>query len=251
VPADVPALDTMLAAWPGVEREHVGDWTLRFAGGFTGRANSVLALGDPGIPLDLAIARCEAAYAARALPVRFMLREGYHPPGLEPLLVERGYGWDRPALVLAGPLPATVEDARVVHAATPSEDWIETWLGEGGRGREREASARAILARVSQPRTFSLLREDGRPLATALGTRSPGWLGLSALVVRADARRRGLAGAMLGSLAGWARAGGAERIWLEVEPHNDVAVDWYLRLGLARVGAYGYRTAPSIARTGS
>jgi GNAT superfamily N-acetyltransferase len=180
-----------------------------------------------------------------------MLREGHHPHGLEPLLVERGYGWDRPALVLAGPLPASVEDARVAHAATPSEAWIETWLGEGGRGREREASARAILARVSEPRTFSLLCEDGRPLATALGTLSPGWLGLSALVVRADARRRGLAGAILGSLAGWARAGGAERLWLEVEPHNELAIDWYRRLGLEQVGAYGYRTEASIARTAS
>lgn len=37
-------------AWQPLESEPLGDWTLRAAGGFTRRANSVLALGDPGIP---------------------------------------------------------------------------------------------------------------------------------------------------------------------------------------------------------
>ena len=69
--------------------------------------------------------------------------------------------------------------------------------------------------------------------------------------MREDALRRGLARALLGALAGWARAGGAERLWLEVEPHNEIALAWYGRLGLERIGAYGYRTAASSARTGS
>ena len=31
--------------------EPLGEWTLRSAGGFTGRANSCLAVGDPGVPI--------------------------------------------------------------------------------------------------------------------------------------------------------------------------------------------------------
>ena len=50
-------------AW-AVELDPLGDWTLRSAAGFTGRANSCLAVGDPGLPVTDAAAAVEA-YAAR------------------------------------------------------------------------------------------------------------------------------------------------------------------------------------------
>lgn len=54
--------------WPAVEQEPLGEWTLRAAAGFTRRANSVQALGDPGLPLPRALAAVRAWYAARGLP---------------------------------------------------------------------------------------------------------------------------------------------------------------------------------------
>ena len=50
-------------AW-AVELEPLAGWTLRSASGFTGRANSCLAVGDPGLPVAEAAAAVEA-YAAR------------------------------------------------------------------------------------------------------------------------------------------------------------------------------------------
>ena len=40
-----------LPGWQPVESEPLGDWVLRASGGFSSRGNSVLALGDPGLPL--------------------------------------------------------------------------------------------------------------------------------------------------------------------------------------------------------
>ena len=54
--------------WQPEERERLGDWELRAAAGFTRRANSVLPLGDPGVPLDEALALVRDWYAARGLP---------------------------------------------------------------------------------------------------------------------------------------------------------------------------------------
>ena len=34
--------------WQAPETERLGEWLLRAAAGFTGRANSALPLGDPG-----------------------------------------------------------------------------------------------------------------------------------------------------------------------------------------------------------
>ncbi len=62
-------LERMAAAhWRGTEEEWLGDWLLRAAEGFTGRANSALPLGDPGLPLDEALAAVTQWYRARGLP---------------------------------------------------------------------------------------------------------------------------------------------------------------------------------------
>jgi hypothetical protein len=55
-------------AWQPVEREPLGAWELRASAGFTRRANSVLPLGDPGLPLDEALGAVRRWYAARGLP---------------------------------------------------------------------------------------------------------------------------------------------------------------------------------------
>ena len=39
-----------LPGWRPVETEPLGEWVLRASGGFSSRGNSVLALGDPGLP---------------------------------------------------------------------------------------------------------------------------------------------------------------------------------------------------------
>jgi ribosomal protein S18 acetylase RimI-like enzyme len=242
-------LEVMLAAWPPHACERLGEWTLRFAGGFTRRANSVLPRGDPGCSLELAVERCEAAYAARGLPASFQLRQGHTAEGLEEVLVGRGYRPEYPALVLAGPLPQGVADRRVSHAAEPSAEWLETWLAVSRADDPAAAGfSRGILERVSRPRTFAVLREDRRVIATALGTLSPGWLGLSCLAVQEQARQRGVGRAMVGAVAAWARAGGAERVWLEVEDDNEPALALYRGSGLARIGGYSYLTrAPGLA----
>src|SRR4051794_16983633 len=54
--AAVARLENLCAdAWPARVDRRLGAWRLRAAGGFTGRANSALALGDPGMPVPAAL----------------------------------------------------------------------------------------------------------------------------------------------------------------------------------------------------
>ncbi|WP_443051801.1 GNAT family N-acetyltransferase, cg3035/Rv0428c family, partial [Streptomyces sp. GSL17-113] len=72
--ADVVELVTVAArGWPPVESEQLGGWTLRAAGGFTSRANSVLVLDEPGLPLQAALERVTAWYGERGLPARVQI----------------------------------------------------------------------------------------------------------------------------------------------------------------------------------
>src|SRR3954453_15465717 len=56
--------------WRGLEEEPFGDWLLRAGGGFTGRANSVLTVGRPPVPLAEAVAAVERWYAPHGLGPR-------------------------------------------------------------------------------------------------------------------------------------------------------------------------------------
>jgi RimJ/RimL family protein N-acetyltransferase len=66
----------------------------------------------------------------------------------------------------------------------------------------------------------------------------PRWLGLSLIEVVPAERRRGLAKAVVGALARWAAALGAQRAYLQVEAHNTAAVALYERLGFATHHTY-------------
>ena len=65
-PADMQRI--CWAGWPAREHERLGDWALRAHGGITGRANSAMAVGDPGTAVEDALARTSRWYADRALP---------------------------------------------------------------------------------------------------------------------------------------------------------------------------------------
>lgn len=61
-------LETVAAqGWRAPEEAPLGRWLLRAARGFTGRANSALAAGDPGMPLAEAVTGVCDWYAARGL----------------------------------------------------------------------------------------------------------------------------------------------------------------------------------------
>ncbi len=78
------------AGWPARDSELLGDWALRAHGGITGRANSAMAVGDPGLPVPDALRAVESWYAGRGLPPLLQL------PLADPAnLVMADEGWPR------------------------------------------------------------------------------------------------------------------------------------------------------------
>jgi len=77
--------------WQAPETEPLGEWRLRAAAGFTGRANSALPVGDPGLPLAEAVTTVEEWYRRRDLRPMIVLPEGAAPEPLAGLLAERSW----------------------------------------------------------------------------------------------------------------------------------------------------------------
>lgn len=247
----VPGLERVAAlGWQAPDRGTLGQWLLRAAGGFTGRANSALAAGDPGMPLPQAVDQVCRWYAARGLPpmiaIPFPL-SGPDGSDLDRHLARSGWGIRRRAATVMAAAPAAVAEragataAPVEVAAEPDDGWLATYHY---RGQELPAAARDLL--MSAPwQAFGSVRERGRTVAVGRVAAAGGWAGLTAVEVDPQYRRRGLATALTGALAAAAVAHRAAGLYLQVEDGNEAALELYRRAGFTAHHRYHYRVAPA------
>jgi len=91
-------------ARPALETIEIDGWVLRFAGGYTKRANSVNPQFSSTLPAEEKIARCESEYRARGLPTIFRLTPFSQPPELDEILERSGYTLLDRSVVLTAPL---------------------------------------------------------------------------------------------------------------------------------------------------
>jgi ribosomal-protein-alanine N-acetyltransferase len=115
--------------------------------------------------------------------------------------------------------PATANDAQalsVLHAAAFDHGW----------------NAGEIASLLASPGAFALAAEGGFILARALA----GEAEIVTLAVAPDARRRGLARALLEAATVQALARGAESLFLEVAEDNVAALRLYAGAGFEPVG---------------
>nr|WP_308286602.1 GNAT family N-acetyltransferase [Streptomyces griseorubiginosus] len=125
-------------AWRPVESERLGGWELRAAGGFTRRANSVLALGDPGIPLDEALDVVRRWYGDRGLPAYVQAATGGEACPADQAGFEKGS-----------------------PSADPSGAWrVQLQGGGGSHGGAMATDDNAADARA-RPRDAGMIRRTG------------------------------------------------------------------------------------------
>ena len=105
-----------VAGWRACESGRLGDWLLRAAEGFTGRANSALAVGDPGLPLASAIEKVRGWYSERGLPAMIAVAYPTGQPAARPLdRMLAGLGWTiraEAATVMTAEVSAVAAQAR-------------------------------------------------------------------------------------------------------------------------------------------
>ncbi|MFG2842169.1 GNAT family N-acetyltransferase [Kitasatospora sp. NPDC048296] len=230
--------------WPGVQQEALGEWTLRAASGFTQRANSVQALGEPGLPLPEALAAVRDWYAARGLPA---LVEVVTPGTTDELRALLG-PLRSPTLVrtaaLAGVARAGAGHDRVRLSRTADADWMSLYgrLSEDPAVRE---AARRVLHGGPSVWFATVPGAPGQPpLAIGRCVIDGPWACLGAIEVQPYARRAGLATAVMAVLAARAAEEGASGAYLQVEAGNGGAIALYDGLGFTTSHTYHYAPLP-------
>jgi N-acetylglutamate synthase len=233
-------------AWPAQVDEPLGAWRLRAAGGYTGRANSALAIGDPGRPVAQALAEVRGFAERNGIPARVQVPDG--TPWARAVANE---GWALDAGHEAGAEVAVlVADVRTALSFEPggrerrsyemevSPGAFAQWWGLVGDGPAR----RSVLDPPTGPPTAFLLGRgpDGAAQGALRACLVEDHLHLSVLEVVPAARRRGLATDLTAAAAVWGAERGARWAVLQVALKNTGARALYDHLGFVEHHRYRY-----------
>lgn len=199
-----------LAMWPQLDTAPLGSWTLRWSDlSQARRANSVLAMGPAGVE--------------DPVPT---VEEHYDRLGRRPI---------------AAVTPDSAEEA-----AFRRRGWgLESQEPDSLFQIASVAIARRRLA--DRPAYAVTVGEDGDHAVARVGEHASGlasfardWVGVRAVDVASDRRRRGLGLAVVGALLDWGAERGATTAYLQVLGDNEPALALYERLGFATHHAYRY-----------
>ena len=243
-----------LASWPPLESLPLGEWLLRASGGYSARANSVLADGDPGMPLGEALDRVGEFYRTRSLPPWAQVVVGSD--------VHRGFesaGWvlarpgEADSLFQLGSVSAALRVVRrtlpaVVPPVVVADRVDDAWLADDDRAAAHGDAARRVLegpaqvgfAAVTAPGSDEVIAK-GRVAGALDG--ADDWVGITNVWVSPDHRRSGLGTVVMGALLEWGAERGATSAYLQVRGDNPGALAVYERLGFLTHHAYRYLTA--------
>lgn len=242
-----------LNAWPALQQMLLDGWWLRFAEGYTRRANSVNPIHPGERPPDGKVAECERLYAERELPSVFKITPLVQPPGLEPLLEARGYRCEASTSVqILRDFPGGPEATGSATAPEPAQaraafhpvacgDWLEHFHRLDASPHRPPAVHQRILEQVLTPAIFGVLEAEGEVTACGVAVLQAPWVGIFDVVTDPARRRQGLGAQLMQGLLAWARAGGARHAYLQVMLDNAPALRLYERLGFAELYRYHYR----------
>jgi ribosomal protein S18 acetylase RimI-like enzyme len=236
--------ERLVNVWPALQTMLMGDWVLRFAQGYSGRANSASAIraGADLSPNDLdhLVRLYREAGLAPAIRVTPLCRSD-----LAQRLTRAGW---RPIVTSVGMVAPADPDwwpaASVRLESTPAPEWIAGVTRWQEARKSNAAAFAAILGQIRSPAAFARVEADGVPAGYGMSVCDRDMAEIGSILLGPEFRGKGYGRALVESLIAWARETGAARVFLQVEENNAVAIGLYRSLGFEEVYRYTeYRLA--------
>ena len=244
---------------PSLCEEVYDGWLLRFAEGYTKRANSVNVVGESMIPFADKISYCEEMYAEHNLPVVFKIVP--MAAELDGLLEEKGYSAVDKTNVMKADLTrkenggtkekeynkvkTTGVSGTAEVSVTIEEKFTESWQYYYFTFNKVSSSsvptAKKIQAKITNPILCATVYVDKKAVACGLGVMERGYVGLLDIVVKEEYRGCGFGKVLCQALLDKAKEKGATSGYLQVVDSNEVAKRLYKSLGFEDMYSYWYR----------
>jgi N-acetylglutamate synthase len=234
-------------AWPALQTIFYDGWVLRFANGYTRRANSITALYPGQQEPAEKIAECARLYHAQGLPAIYKLNGVEESRALDAMLAERGYRHEASTSVQTLDLrEATFKlDPAICQESAPADRWEQAFSRLSGLAVDRQKTHSQMLGRILPAKCFVSLQDGGQVQACGLGVLQAGTLGVFDIVVDTACRRQGLGERIMRGLLAWAQQNGAHSAYLQVMKNNPPALSLYAKLGFREIYPYWYRVEPA------
>jgi ribosomal protein S18 acetylase RimI-like enzyme len=230
-------------AWAALQTLVYDGWIIRFANGYTKRANSINPIYNPNDDdLENKIKYCETLFQKRKLPTVYKMTNETHPDNLDAVLHSKGYNAiDKTSVqildlsILMEPLNKSVE---------LNETLNDAWLYQFcilSNNQENFATLKQMLSSIIPKTCFISLYENKVAVACGLGVLDSGYLGIFDIVTDFKKRNRGFGEQLIMNLLKWGKENGAKFSYLQVTLNNAPAVRLYSKLGYKEIYRYWYR----------
>lgn len=232
----------IINAWPALSTLIVGDWVLRFANGYSGRANAATPLVDGADLDDTMLDLIEELYRADGLPPCIRLTPLVAPAAREAVLA-RGYKLKDASFGMIAPLEgiAVSSEAELQIEARPEAEWLAGVAALQTGAKTHIGNLAAIVEKVRLPAAFATWLIEGEPVAFGMGVAERGMAEIGLICVDPDHCGMGLGRSLVQGLMGWAGAMDCHSAYLQVEQGNAVANSLYGSLGFRELYAYETR----------
>jgi ribosomal protein S18 acetylase RimI-like enzyme len=230
-------------AWPAMRTLHYDGWVLRFADGYTKRANSIYPLYPSKIDLDEKIDFCESFYRVLGLPTVFKMTAAGTPADLDSRLAAHDYRRDSQTSVQVLDLKAGKYEipAEIEVTSKDSETWHAAFARMNNVSPERRTTHEHILRAILPDKCYASISLDGAIIGCGLGVSQAGYLGIFDIVIDSSHRKQGYGERMMMALLAWGARLGAHTAYLQVMCDNVPALQLYEKLGFQEKYQYWYR----------
>ena len=232
-----------LNAWPSLQQILDDGWILRFADGYTKRANSVNPIYIGTQNVQEKIKRCEQIYLKKNLKPIFRITPLAYPENLDELLANEGFHKKDLSSVqlqdLAAFEPQTTSSARIETEL--SQEWLDNLVHIAEIPARDWDSLTGILLNIASEKCFAMLVKDNQVVSCGLGVLENQYIGLFEIITARNKRGRGFGRELILNILDWGKKKGATKAYLQVVMNNEAALNLYSKLGFKEIYQYFYR----------
>jgi len=236
-----------LNQWPALSTLLYDGWLLRYAEGYTKRANSINPLFEGSSDLEEKIEACERIYRNKDLPTIYKMTPFTHPANLDFVLAQKNYLLEDAGIVQAMCLSGLNEpiSSNVKIEECVTGEWIEHFCRLSRTDRKHSYTMHRMLSTMHTKSGFISLYENEQVVAVGLGVIERGYIGLYNIVTDAERRKQGFGEQMILNLLQWGKDNGATHSFLLVLLNNIPALRLYEKLGFRELYPFWFRVKSS------
>ncbi|MCD8154489.1 MAG: GNAT family N-acetyltransferase [Clostridiales bacterium] len=245
--------DMSLNAWPSHKMELYDGWILRFSYFYTHRTNSVEQFGASTLTWREKIPYCEQEYSRLGSPAVFKISP-LVSPDFDYVLENRGYAIEHTTDVMTMELreiPPKKTSPRICYTEDIPEIWIHSLFDlKGTINPVHRAVVPSMYRAIPKETICASIWHEGKIVSTGLGILDRDSIGIYAIHVREDFRRKGYARQICTGLLREGQKKGARKAYLQVVENNLPAHLLYESLGFRKYYTYWFRVQPASTAAG-